>query len=83
VSNLVRQRNSLMFRPSSYMVFATTPQPPIVHWLSEVDASLARSEGFFAGQHVALDLSTSARVPSASSSPISRGAASASSASKG
>jgi septum site-determining protein MinC len=39
------------------MAFAVTPQPPIVDWLSELDASLARSEGFFAGQHVALDLS--------------------------
>jgi len=57
VSSLVRQRHSLMFRPRSYMAFAITPQPPIVDWLSELDASLERSEGFFAGQHVALDLS--------------------------
>jgi septum site-determining protein MinC len=46
-----------MFRPRSYMAFAITPQPPIVDWLSELDASLKRSDGFFAGQHVALDLS--------------------------
>jgi len=46
-----------MFRPRSYMAFAITPQPPIVDWLSELDASLERSAGFFAGQHVALDLS--------------------------
>ena len=39
------------------MAFAITPQPPIVDWLSELDASLERSEGFFAGQHLALDLS--------------------------
>ncbi len=57
MSSLVRQRHSLMFRPRSYMAFAITPQPPIVDWLSELDASLAHSEGFFAGQHVALDLS--------------------------
>jgi septum site-determining protein MinC len=57
VSNLVRQRHSLMFRPRSYMAFAITPQPPIMDWLSELDASLERSDGFFAGQHVALDLS--------------------------
>ena len=55
--SLVRQRPSLMFRPRSYMAFAITPQPPIVDWLSEFDASLGSSEGFFAGQHVALDLS--------------------------
>ena len=57
VSNAVRQRHSLMFRPRSYTAFAITPQPPIVDWLSDLDASLGRSESFFAGQHVALDLS--------------------------
>jgi septum site-determining protein MinC len=57
VSNTVRQRHSLMFRPRSYMAFAISPQPPIVDWLSALDASFARSESFFAGQHVALDLS--------------------------
>jgi septum site-determining protein MinC len=39
------------------MAFAITPQPPVVDWLSELDASFGRSESFFAGQHVALDLS--------------------------
>jgi septum site-determining protein MinC len=57
VSNVVRERHSLMFRPRSYMAFAITPQTPIVDWLSALDASLGRSESFFAGQHVALDLS--------------------------
>ncbi len=57
MSSLVRQRHSLMFRPRSYMAFAIAPQPPIVDWLSDLDASLERSEAFFAGQHVALDLS--------------------------
>src|SRR5580704_11559285 len=46
-----------MFRPRSYMAFAITPQSPIVDWLSELDASFGRSDSFFAGQHVALDLS--------------------------
>ena len=57
VSNAVRQRHSLMFRPRSYLAFAITPQPPIVDWLSDIDASSGRSDSFFAGQHVALDLS--------------------------
>ena len=57
MSDLVRQRHSLMFRPRSYMAFAIAPQPPIMDWLSDLDASLAKSEAFFAGQHVALDLS--------------------------
>ena len=57
MSSTVHQRNSLMFRPRSYMAFAIAPQPPIMDWLSELDVSLERSESFFAGQHVALDLS--------------------------
>ncbi len=39
------------------MAFAITPQPPIVDWLADLDSSLQRSEGFFAGHPVALDLS--------------------------
>ena len=65
MSSLVSQRHSLMFRPRSYMAFAITPQPPIVDWLSDLDASLERSEAFFAGQHVALDLSAVNLSPSA------------------
>src|ERR1039457_4460960 len=65
MSSLVRQRHSLMFRPRSYMAFAITPRPPIVDWLSDADASLERSEAFFAGQHVALDLSAVNLSPSA------------------
>jgi septum site-determining protein MinC len=65
VSSLVRQRHSLMFRPRSYMAFAIAPQPPIVDWLSDLDASLERSEAFFAGQHVALDLSAVNLSPNA------------------
>jgi len=47
------------------MAFAIAPQPPIVDWLSDLDASLERSEAFFAGQHVALDLSAVNLSPSA------------------
>ena len=65
MSSLVRQRHSLMFRPRSYMAFAIAPQPPIVDWLSDLDASLERSEAFFAGQHVALDLSAVNLSPNA------------------
>ena len=65
MSSIVRQRQSLMFRPRSYMAFAIRPQPPIMDWLSELDASLDRSESFFAGQHVALDLSAVNLSPTA------------------
>ncbi len=57
MSSIVHQRHSLMFRPRTYMAFAIAPQPPIMDWLSALDVSLERSESFFAGQHVALDLS--------------------------
>jgi len=57
VSSIVHQGHSLMFRPRTYMAFAIAPQPPIMDWLSALDVSLERSESFFAGQHVALDLS--------------------------
>lgn len=46
-----------MFRTCAYTAFAITPRPPIVDWLADLDASLARCNGFFAGHPVALDLS--------------------------
>jgi septum site-determining protein MinC len=39
------------------MAFVFTPQPPVMEWLAELDASLERSKGFFVGRPVALDLS--------------------------
>jgi septum site-determining protein MinC len=39
------------------MSFVITPQPPIADWLADLDASLERSKGFFAGHPIALDLS--------------------------
>jgi septum site-determining protein MinC len=57
VSSVVRHRESLMFRARSYMAFAFTPRAPIVEWLMELDANLARSRGFFSGHPVVLDLS--------------------------
>jgi septum site-determining protein MinC len=57
VTSVVRQRQSLMFRARSYMAFVVMPRPPIMDWLADLDASLERSKGFFAGYPVALDLS--------------------------
>jgi septum site-determining protein MinC len=65
VSSAVRQRQSLMFRARSYMAFAITPQAPIVDWLAELDTSLERSESFFCGHPVALDLSAVSLSPAA------------------
>jgi septum site-determining protein MinC len=64
-SVVVRQRQSLMFRARSYMAFVLTPQPPIADWLADLDAGLERSQGFFAGHAVALDLSAVRLSPSA------------------
>ncbi len=65
MSSLVIQRQSLMFRARSYLAFVLTPQPPIMDWLADLDASLERSRGFFAGYPVALDLSAVRLSPAA------------------
>jgi len=45
------------------MAFVFTPTPPIADWLADLDATLERSKGFFAGHPVALDLSTAGLTP--------------------
>ena len=57
MSSVLRQRQSLMFRPRSYTAFAIAPQPPLHDWLADLDVTLERSKGFFSGHPVALDLS--------------------------
>jgi septum site-determining protein MinC len=49
-SQLVRMRGR------SYVAFVFSPVVPIVGWLEELDATLARSPGFFVGKPVVLDL---------------------------
>jgi len=63
LSSLICQRQSLTFRARSYMAFVFTPQPPIADWLADLDATLERSKGFFAGHPVALDLSAAGLTP--------------------
>jgi septum site-determining protein MinC len=63
LSSLICQRPSLTFRARSYMAFAFTPQPPIADWLADLDATLERSKGFFAGHPIALDLSAAGLSP--------------------
>ena len=65
MSAAASQRQSLMFRARSYMAFVFAPQPPIIEWLADLDANLARSDGFFANHAVALDLSAVQLSPSA------------------
>jgi septum site-determining protein MinC len=50
-------RQLVRLRGRSYVAFVFAPTVPIVGWLEEIDATLARSPGFFAGKPVVLDLS--------------------------
>jgi septum site-determining protein MinC len=44
-------------RGRSYVAFVFAPTVPIQDWLAEIDATIARSPGFFAGRPVVVDLS--------------------------
>src|SRR5450759_4180054 len=44
-------------RGRSYVAFVFCPVVPIVGWLEEIEASIARSPGVFVGKPVVLDLS--------------------------
>ncbi len=50
-------RQQMRLRGRSYVAFVFSPFVPIVGWLEEIDATLARSPGFFVGKPVVLDLS--------------------------
>jgi septum site-determining protein MinC len=50
-------RQQVRMRGRSYVAFTFCPVVPIAGWLEEVDATLARSPGFFVGKPVVLDLS--------------------------
>ena len=57
VSGAARPQRSVRFRGRSYMAFVLTPEPPIADWLSELDAWIRSSTGYFVGRPVVLDLS--------------------------
>ena len=57
LSQVEPQRQLVRFRGRSYVAFVFTPVAPIFTWLEEIDATLARSPGFFVGRPVVLDLS--------------------------
>jgi septum site-determining protein MinC len=50
-------RQSVRMRGRSYVAFTFCPVVPIAGWLEELDATVARSPGFFVGKPVVLDLS--------------------------
>jgi septum site-determining protein MinC len=47
----------MRFRGRSYMAFVLTPEPPIADWLSELDAWIKSSAGYFVGRPVVVNLS--------------------------
>src|SRR5579859_1231070 len=56
VLSAARPRGVMSLRGRSYVAFALTPSPPIADWLTELDAWLRGSTGFFNGRPVVLDL---------------------------
>src|SRR5215471_7845236 len=65
MSDQARPRKSMRFRGRSYMAFVLTPEAPLFEWLSDLDAWIATSAGFFVGKPVVLDLSAVALSTSA------------------
>ena len=57
MSSVAQPGHSFRFRGRSFLAFALAPELPIADWLGELDGWLRRSEGFFAGRPVVLDLS--------------------------
>ena len=51
-------RQLVRLKGRSYLAFVFSPVVPIMEWLQDIDATLARSPGFFLGKPVVLDLST-------------------------
>jgi septum site-determining protein MinC len=51
-------RQLVRLRGRSYVAFVFSPVVPIVDWLSEIDATLARSPGYFVGKPIVLDLAS-------------------------
>jgi septum site-determining protein MinC len=64
-SSVEPARQLIRLRGRSYVAFVFTPVVPIVGWLEEIDATLARSPSFFVGKPVVLDLSAVDLSPSA------------------
>ena len=51
-------RQLVRLRGRSYVAFVFSPVVPIVDWLAEIDATLARSPGYFVGKPIVLDLAS-------------------------
>jgi septum site-determining protein MinC len=49
-------RQQVRLRGRSYVAFVFSPVVPIIDWLADIDATIARLPGFFVGKPVVLDL---------------------------
>jgi septum site-determining protein MinC len=56
VHGTARSRHSFRFRGRSFMAFVLAPEPPVGEWIAELDRQIGRSEGFFIGRPVVIDL---------------------------
>lgn len=50
-------RPPVRVRGRSFIAFVLAPEPPVVDWLAELDAQIARSPKFFEGRPIVLDAS--------------------------
>ena len=60
MSGVARAQRTMRFRGRSYMAFVLTPEPPIADWLSELDAWIKSSAGYFVGRPVVVNLAGAA-----------------------
>lgn len=58
MNEIARPRTSIRFHGRSYHAMVLAPEPPVEKWLSDLDAWLARSPGFFFGRPIVLDVAT-------------------------
>jgi septum site-determining protein MinC len=58
VSITAHSRPCFRFRGRSFMAFVLAPELPLRDWMAELDSQMRRSEGFFVGKPVILDLSS-------------------------
>jgi septum site-determining protein MinC len=57
VPSTPQSRCPFRFRGRSFMAFVLAPEPPLGGWIAELDNQIQRSEGFFVGRPVVLDVS--------------------------
>jgi septum site-determining protein MinC len=56
VTAIARPKNSIRFHGRSYHAMVLAPEPPLTNWLTDLDAWLERSPGFFFGRPAVLDV---------------------------